>query len=1005
MIRARSRRGFIYTADALLAAFVLIAGVALLASIVLRSADTGQIEDVSQDTMASLASVGMREFNDPWVIGQIANGTADADVTALEQIGYYWATGRTTEAQRLAELLVANVSPEYGVRLTMDGVIVYDRAGTRGTGDDIAVSSRMITGIAQGKAITGSSASAHLKYLRNKRNSAFVMLGGFVGEGNITVTTDEIPVSANVTDVLLEVDASQPFRFVINGADCDRLTPNAVPLIPTAWNRTNCTSLVAAGSENTFSFLFDTINGSSISGGVLEIKYLTDQIAEDESDDAAVYRFPRIDGLINLYDGFFVPGDLSGLNITLHFFSNYTSYLTIGNASWTFAGSNATQNITLNDTVVGTALTAAGLDYANLSRQTIPLRFGIGNVQIAGNPADVVVVTDTSGSMGWCITNDNDPPCPSGDTTKIIAAKNVTASFVNSLLNVTVTGTRVGLAEFASSMKSWHNLTTNATPLLAQINGYTPTTFTCICCGINNATRNLNLEGQVILVPRSSSGWKYNDTDLSSPPANWNIAGYDDAGWKNGTTALGWTYAGLNTVLANKYEGDYFHRRKFNVTDASQIADARLYVYSDDGADVYLNGVRIDSDYGNVHNALYWNRNGIWVNKSRFVTGENIVAVRQWHRQASSNRMGFDLQLVANTLGNVTGTQSKNIVLMSDGEANVECSEQNTGDATQDAIKAACDAYTLYGIVVHTVAFGLGADASALTQIAACANGDYYNATDSASLETAFESIAGTIIQNSGTQTAIIIGNLTQTTLYGDSRIDAAYTPDVDPARPNEITIRTRSDQLATCGATVPMYPELRLLEATATSYSSDYWTSLLAVNGVEVYNLSRYASTYVSLGDPFRIPIPVNTLTTGNNTMLLALGTDALNTTGNCSPNNTIIYNAAINLSTERSAVVDLADGCRWTIAFTDGTVHNMTIPPAYNGSNRCSYVPGNISYNTTDAYQIGAHALFDRLDFRDEGALFVNLQEEDLEIIVTTIGGVPYLWGPTIASIEVTR
>ncbi len=195
------------------------------------------------------------------------------------------------------------------------------------------------------------------------------------------------------------------------------------------------------------------------------------------------------------------------------------------------------------------------------------------------------------------------------------------------------------------------------------------------------------------------------------------------------------------------------------------------------------------------------------------------------------------------------------------------------------------------------------------------------------------------------------------------------------------------------------------MLEASLVSYSSDYWTSGLIVNGVTVYNLSRYSNTYASLGDPYRVRIPTSLLVAGNNTIQLSLGTDGFNTTANCSPNTSILYTAAINLSTERSTVVDRAEGCAWTIAFADGSSQNMTIPAGYAGANGCAYTPTNITYDAGDAYQLGAFLLFDRLDFRDDGTIAVNLREEDLEIIVTTIGGIPYLWGPALARLEVTR
>ena len=189
------------------------------------------------------------------------------------------------------------------------------------------------------------------------------------------------------------------------------------------------------------------------------------------------------------------------------------------------------------------------------------------------------------------------------------------------------------------------------------------------------------------------------------------------------------------------------------------------------------------------------------------------------------------------------------------------------------------------------------------------------------------------------------------------------------------------------------------------TSYSGDYWTQNVLVNGAVVYNLSSYSNTYSSLGDPYRVRIPVSALITANNTISLGVGIDSTNSSVICSPNNTLIYTAAINLSTERSDAVPLSQGCKWIVAFSDNATLNMTIPSSYTGSNRCSYRPGNVSFDSDDAYQLGAYSIFHRLDFKDDGTIFVNLQAEDLEVIVTTISKVPYLWGPAIVSLEVAR
>jgi hypothetical protein len=864
----------------------------------------------------------------------------------------------------------------------------------------------MVSGVAEGRAVTGSSAVAYLRRIKDKRNFVLLPFGGFVGEGNISVFSAGIPSDANLTALNIELDTERTFDLIINNQMCDRLTPVPAPLIPSSWNRSNCTSFITPGGNNNFTLRFTgSINGSSVAGGFIKISYLTSQFSETNASSLA-YQFPTINGLINLYDGFFIGGNVTSLNATLRFISNYTTYLTIGNASFSFAGSNVTQSVNITEAMMQGAFTTAGLSYADVSRKTVPIRFGVGEVTITGAPADIVVVSDTSGSMGWCISNDNSPPCPSGDQLKITSAVNVTNNFVSSILNGTIAGSRVGLAEFGGAIKSWHNLTANVSPLLTQIGTYSASGSTCICCGINNATESLNGEGQIVLIARSTSGWKYNDSNVA-PPAGWNLTTFNASLWKSGTTPIGWTYGSLNTVIAagNRYTGVYLHRRNFTVNDTSQLYDARLYVYSDDGADVYINGVRVDADYGNVHNALYWNRNAIFVNKSILVNGTNVIAVRQYHGGGAGNRMGFDLQLIANTQGNVTATQTKSIVIMTDGAATVTCAQQGTGNPTQDAIKAACDAYNNYGIVVHTVGFGLGADNATMQQMANCTTGTYFLANNASALSQAFESIAGTIIENSNTQTAILAGNISHMILYGDSVVHANYTPDITPPQPNEISVALQSNPLGSCNANVTIYPGMRVLDAALTSYSGEYWTNGLTANGASVYNLSKYSSLYASLGDPYRVNIPVNTLVPGNNTLTLSLGTDAFNSSFNCSANNTFIYTVAINLSTERSDVVERAEGCRWTVQFANSATLNLTIPSSYTGSNVCSYRSGNLTYDSADAYQLGAFTIFDRLDFARDGTVFVDLRAEDLEVIVTTISRVPYLWGPALLRLEVAR
>jgi hypothetical protein len=84
----------------------------------------------------------------------------------------------------------------------------------------------------------------------------------------------------------------------------------------------------------------------------------------------------------------------------------------------------------------------------------------------------------------------------------------------------------------------------------------------------------------------------------------------------------------------------------------------------------------------------------------------------------------------------------KSIIVMSDGQANVRCSQQGTGDSKNDAIKAACDAnLSLNNLIIYSIGVQ-GADAATLTSIATCGGGKYFSVTNISELMGVYEGIA-----------------------------------------------------------------------------------------------------------------------------------------------------------------------------------------------------------------------------------------------------------------------
>jgi len=272
-----------------------------------------------------------------------------------------------------------------------------------------------------------------------------------------------------------------------------------------------------------------------VGGGYLKITYNTSQLADSSEaygENAALKEMiPGIDGIVNVYSSFYVPGNLMNMSVLLHYNSNYTMFMTVGNTT-VYEGNTSQEGTDKNVTLNSTYLSGL-LDYPSLSNKTVPFRVGLFNVSYLTigiyGIGDPVLVTDRSGSMRDCAIYD--PPAPyyapltcreqcTGITLyctitdpsdcedeicggcwggvnnysvcyqKIALAKDAGKKFVDTILNESTPGNRVGLVSYGTTNASYLNLTTDELLLNNTIDAYTaPSTWTtCICCGINKAT-------------------------------------------------------------------------------------------------------------------------------------------------------------------------------------------------------------------------------------------------------------------------------------------------------------------------------------------------------------------------------------------------------------------------------------------------------------------------------------------------------------------------------------
>lgn len=1290
---SRKRRAFMFTMDAFMAAVLLVSTLIVFANINVAKPSTETLEFLSRDIIETLSDINIYELRDSndFVKDEIENGNiTNFNNSVLEQIGEFWAKNKLSKAKLLAEsALKGVVPPGYGFSLIIGDDVIYTIPKDSSTSSSTINTRRMISGIEKGKPIYGSTSDAYLKAVRDKPSSVYLYFGGFVGQGNITGQMFVPPVD-NITMIVMELQAGADFRLFINDIPCQESTGDFIfnPSPPALgnmtadfWDISHCnTSVKKTGGLNNFSFVFSDINRAYIGGGYVKVSYRTDKFQElDYGVNVSRNYFPGIFGIVNLFDSFYIPGELRNLSMRLHYLAdhtntNYTFYVTIGNKTVYYDNSSVGDvDIMLDDR------NFSMLDYSEFNSTTIPVRIGFENVTfqqiITGGEGfgDIVVTTDVSGSMNWrvdwCTANCNwgdfcpgigsafsacpgvnrvcnDPLLYNDSTQRLSLAKCLNKIFVEQVLENT-TLNRIGLVQYHTNTHNAIDLTNDISVLHSEIDTYIPRDATCISCGLASAFTILSNAPPVQL---HDDYWKFSmDYQTSGPPANWNLAGFDDSAWQEGrmsfgynsgeTTTIGslqlyanlWENAGdtpgppadfssgvlnstgntyglnpagddgwdwkigdvyggnsLNVAVgplqmwgagnyllyqyiggspnmqtsagsfgiqfnvtpemyavlssggfarfsmnyiyrdsnsANNFEpldqvwikaritnttgdivylgsnldaghsggdpeneiytsddpdgsvmngffsqiitdyitepgayyldfggkllrdannevalfyfdnieivfvssvGDTYYRNTFDMNSLSRFSNARLYVSSDDGADVFLNGNLISNDPG-PHGSFNWNVDGIPININNFVEGQNLLAVKLYNNDVVS---GFlDVELRSDMVG-----RQKAIVIMSDGEANrcidswtgisASCSSalcpDSTGAFTQPCptiipgypaisqlVNVSCYLHNYHNISIYSIAFGevstngrLG-----LQMAAACDNAShFYSSKNASGLSQIYQDIADSILTGFSTRQSQVIvvsgGGYEKSTLYPDSYIDFNYTPIVGKPETNEILLSFESEKFQNCTPQVEIPLGIRIIDSRIISYSGHHWTDFVSVNNKEVFNLSHYDSnSYIALGDPFVVNIPSNLLVPGavNNFSLKTGDEPTINT--DCSENNSLQYLGLVNASTGRTLVLPDTEGCNWTVESEDGVLVNISIPKNYMGTKQCNYTSTSIAgFNENSTYDVAVLQLLRGLDFDKDGRTLINIKQENLEINVIMLTGLPYQWGPSI-------
>ncbi len=872
------KKGFVFTMDTFI-------GLILVISIILtfnffqsdlnyKDQRYQKLNYQSEDVINILSSLRVNEVqNTPTIQQLISQGELkdeDLEKSVLDISTSLFYSGNETLAGQVLEDVLQNISSDICLEISVSNETLYQSCN-KSSEKDYSVSTKIETGYEIGRPSDGYTSRAFLSSITSRTTNSYIYFGGYVGDGNIT---RNISLSFNeIQEVYMEMDVGDDFNLYINdnfAGDYLKGSGGGGNMTADKWYLDPSYHQYFQQGDNTLTFNF-TGERAYIGGGYLKITYETSELASDGEIGTDRYFFPGIHGFINLYSSFYVPGNLTDMSVHLHYRNNYTTYLTIGDADVFESNETGEREVDItNETLSGL------LNYGNLSGKTIPIRLGtdaLTSVVTGEGNADVILVTDLSGSMNWRLDSGStgverdcdDPDLYDPSTKRISLAKCLAKDFVRTILNTS--GNRVGLVGYSGlpnymctsdshTIRNYHDLSTDENSLKGQIEEeYTPSGATGICGAIRKS----------------------------------------------------------KTILEN--QGD--------------LSKQKFIVLMTDG----LANVQCDPN-----------------NEDDTVGCINYRCPYEWYCKCYGR---YDC-------------------------LEYECDDWVSEQASNDAIQDSCNTHDDINATIHSIGFGPVADCptgnQTLQEIASCGDGSYYASDNATELQEIYQGIAEEIVEITyQTQTINITGEVTtDNQLYQDSYIDFNYTPLLIPYDYGEISFTRETDRLGDLSGDDIDLPykegwfnvsdEIKIIDAKITSYSSDYWTDRLylknrtATNWTRIYWLGDYGNDYTSLGDPYIVQIPVDMISTGNNSVRIGTGLSPQNATGG-SPDSRVIYTGRVK---------------------------------------------GSVGYG--EVFNTSELAIDDAIQrLVEEVEDYVNITEDDIAVENQTLVGIKWLWGPSLVKVVV--
>lgn len=653
------RKGFYFSLDAVVALMIMSASMILVMQVSsnassdfkFASSEYEKLGTSGRDSMKLASAQDLNVLNES-LRDEIRPTVGDEamDKSILNGISLLWARGNRSAASKVAKAYFGDRIPkkyEYAVNISESGkdYLIYSSKKLEGAPKIVTSSSTLVSGHMINRSSTGYRARALLTSV-DKNATKRVFIGGYVGQGNITynVSLDDPRSIKNVT---LKADVSSNFTLDFNGQDAGSYDAKGEQYAVEKYQictegDTSCEALEQNQNKVRFHFTGDN---RSIRGGVLRIKYdkTSDIKLEGPEYRIGKKKLPGIEGIINYYGGFYIPGQINEVSAHLNFtVDNRTVFLRAGNTTLYREREDGDTEVELTNQEISDAFESSGIQLEDLSRRTIPLRLGLGDISTEAGErqaiADSVSVMDVSGSM-------------EGD--RLASAKNASKLFVDTILEAD--GNNVGFVSYNEDVVDTHDLSKDKNSVKNLIDSQTAGGNTCIGCGILESTDILQ-GTRVLSKVKKGDVWKYNTENLDSKPPqidgeDWNSVNYDDSSWNQSDAPI--SSEGADPELES-YEGSVYLRKQFNLNHSKFSLD--LGLYTNDNASVYLNGQLVYN--GTVkHLADYWNSE-ISVEDAPLRSGGNVVAVKlensenDTERARENQETGWDGSFVNSSIRN-----------------------------------------------------------------------------------------------------------------------------------------------------------------------------------------------------------------------------------------------------------------------------------------------------------------------------------------------------------------